>query len=456
MTHQDVLEQRGEEWFILSEAGEELEGPFTSREQAAERLRQIEAAKAARGSTDAVPDRKDGDALEVRRYDLHLGELHTDRDRSDGVFMRETKEGFLRGEARFARTGVQTYQDREGNAWGEYRDPGEVFHPDSLRSYDLAVVTHDHPEQFVSRDNVRDVQVGSVGTDAHRDGMFVRASLVVTDAETIRAIKAGKTDLSMGYTSTVVVQRGVTQDGTPYAGKQTNIRINHAAVVDQGRAGPECGVVLARGDAFTLNPVETLMETRIIKLGDQEFTVPVAVADALDAATVTAQDEQVPQDTEDQFPFKKKAKGKGKGAEEEDPEEEDKDSTTALKAKVDTMEAKAATDAETFAARVDARVALVTTARTVLGPETRTDGVGDSDLMRAVVLKVLPNMEARLDANKADTGYLRASYDQAVELHARREEAVQDTHTALFTALNDGPGDVFTDALEASSERAEV
>ncbi len=468
LEHQDVLEQRGEEWFILSEAGEELEGPFDSRDQAAERLRQIEAAKAARGSTDAFRlwDAEDvarfyGRDFEVRRYDFHLGELHMDKDRADGVLMSETKEGFLRGEARFARTGVQTYADQDGNTWGEYRDPVEVFHPDSLRSYDLAVVTHDHPENFVSADNVRDVQVGTIGTDAHPDGKYVRASLVVTDSKTIRVIKAGKTDLSMGFMSTVQVRKGVTQDGTPYAGRQTNIRINHGAIVDQGRAGPECGVVLARGDAFTLNPEKQPMDTRTIKLGDQEFQVPVAVADALDVPTATITDGEgkehtIPKDVADQFvPFKKKAKGKAK-KENPDDDEEDKDSATALQAKVDTLQAKADADADTFTARVDARVGLVSTSKAVLGADTITDGVDDAALMRAVVLKVLPTMETKLDQNKTDSGYLRASYDQAVELHARRESATVDTNHALFDAHNNGPGDPFSDALDAYSKRAEA
>lgn len=473
-TKTDKVEERGGEFFVLSESGEELSGPFSTEEQANERLRQIEAAKAARGKTgDSVPQALvDSAGTAVRRFDFNLGALHTDAERSDGILMHEDKTtGFLRGEARMARTGVQQYGDAEGNVWGEYRDASEVFSEDSLRSYDLAVVTDDHPAQFVTLKNREAVDKGAVGTDARPDsGKFVRASLVVRDADTIRAIKAGKRDLSMGYTATVLVSPGVTEDGIPFAGRQTNIRINHAAIVDKGRAGPECGVELARGDAFTITTEVTLMKTKKIKLADgTEHVVPIEVADAYVAAqnlvsvTVDGETCLVPKLVADAMDAKgSKAPPFGKKPEEEEEGGDDEaaksgDSDSSLRAKVDMLETKAAEDADTFNARVDARSKLVTDARDVLGRDYKTDGVNDAALMRSIVLKVSPRMETKLDANKGDAGYLRCAYDEAMDLHARRDAAERDTGTTIFDAMNDGAegGDAFLDALKHYNKRAD-
>lgn len=465
----DIIEERGGEFFILTEEGEELEGPIASEAEAKERLRQIEAAKAARGKGGAgkpgsherlwKPDHVDS----VRRYD-YLEPLHCDKHRPDGILMTETPEGFLKADARPARVGVQTYQDAHGNSWGEFRSAGEVFSQDSLRSFDLATITDDHPADFVSASNVKDVQVGTVGSDAKRDGRFVRASIVITDSNVIRAIKDGKRDLSCGYTAQVISDQGTTDDGVSFAARQTNIRINHVAVVSKGRAGPECAV-LGRGDAFN-HTHEVIMKTKTIKIGDAEFTVPEAVADAYEAKAKTDADaigtDTIKQlqdagalDAKGKVPpaFLKNIKGKGKEEEEEEDKGKSKDSASELRAKVDTLEAQAKAHADSFNTRVDARSKLVTNAVLVLGATHKTDGIADAQLMREVVLKVLPSMEPKLDANKGDSGYLLATYDQAMDLHARRDQATLDNNSAIYDAMNNGAADPFTDALTKYAKR---
>lgn len=391
----------------------------------------------------------------VRRYD-HGQALHCDPSRTDGVAMQVGPDGFLRADVRPARTGVQIYQDSDGNRWGELRTEDEVFSEESLRSFDLTTVTNDHPADFVNANNVRDVQVGTIGTGARRDGRFVRTSLVITDAETIRAVMDGKMQVSCGYTAQVISDSGVADDGTPFAGRQTNIRINHVAIVDKGRAGPECSV-LARGDAFNIHTThEVTMQTKTIKLGDSEYTVPEVVADALTNALLQAK-----KDADDTQP-KKDAGAPPFGGKPEEEEESDKakdkakDSDSELRAQIDTLTARVRADAETFSARVDARARLVTSAVRILGDAARTDGVSDAEIMRAIVLDVLPGMKDKLDANAGNEGYLRACYDQAIDLHARRKDAVEDTNAAIFKAVSDGGKDVFTEALTAYATRGKA
>lgn len=501
--HADTVEKRGNEYVILSQEGELLEEGFATKEKANERLREIEAAKAARskdhedavwttafintfpdssflyiepgGSKDdegktvprslrhfpvkgpggavdlphlrnalaripqsnipaaaqasasakarrmleaARPDGADvwldGDPI-VRRFDYL--EFHQDPTRTDGAhYTKDSATGFLRADARPARTGVQTYRDGQGNAWGELRTDDEVFHPDSLASYSLAVVTNDHPAEFVSTRNVKDVAVGSVG-DAKRDGRFVRVPLVIQDAATIRAIEDGKVQLSCGYTAVVVRDSGEFQ-GQRYAGRQTNIRINHVALVDRGRAGPECSV-LARGDAFHLPTDEVAMKTVKIKIGDQEFEVPEQVRDAFEA-------------------------------------KRDNPDLAELQGKLDVVTAKLEAQEQSFSARVDERSQLVAAAQRHGVPTTDEKGArSDAAIMADVVVKALPSMATKLEQHKGDAGYLRACFDQAVEMCARRDEETARANTVLFDALKgDGKTDPFEDALTSYANRA--
>jgi hypothetical protein len=78
----------------------------------------------------------------------------------------------------------------------------------------------------------------------------------------------------------------------------------------------------------------------------------------------------------------------------------------------------------------------VTTARDILGAEAKTDGVSDAEIMRAAILAVSPTLAPRLDNNADDLGYLRASFDAAVDLHRSRATAEADTMAALFATAN--------------------
>lgn len=410
------VEQRGEEWAILNEEGEVIEEGFTSEEQANTRREQIEAAKAARGSTDHTDT--------VRRYDTAIADLHCDATRDDGICMHETPEGFLRGDAWPSRVGVQTYHDIEGNGWGELRTEDEVFSQDSMATFELATLTNDHPEQFVNIDNRGDTDMGSVGA-AVRDGNRTRTPVLVKDKQTIADIKAGKCQLSCGYEAVVVMEDGVTDDGTPYAGRQTQIRINHVAIVDRGRAGPECRL-LQKGDAYS-QPKEpimaTLTDTVTVKIDGEEFaSVTKDLADKID----TLQQQL-----------------------------EAKTDNSELKAQIDVLSAQLKEQRDGEATRTSARVALERAALTVLD-DVRTDTMTDAQLQTAVVLSVLPSMKDKLEENKDDAGYLRCAFDQAVADHKTKARAVHDANTVIFDTLNSGEGDELVDALTKHAKRGEV
>ncbi len=84
-----------------------------------------------------------------------------------------------------------------------------------------------------------DLVVGSTGTDARYNHPYLQNSLVVWDQHAIDAIKNGsQRQISSAYHYVPVMQRGV-YEGQPYDGIMTQIRGNHCALVEDGRAGAD-------------------------------------------------------------------------------------------------------------------------------------------------------------------------------------------------------------------------
>ncbi|MCL2829849.1 MAG: DUF2213 domain-containing protein [Betaproteobacteria bacterium] len=160
-----------------------------------------------------------------------------------------TPEGYLRVPARVARSGVQQYLAMEMDVYPDdpmriinvYRPEEEVFSADAMGSFEGAPVTDDHPSEFVTVDNWRELSRG-VSNRVRREGNYLVADLTFTDKESIRNIEEGKVQLSCGYAHDLIFKDGIAPDGTPYQAIQKNIRGNHIALVDAARCGPACRV----------------------------------------------------------------------------------------------------------------------------------------------------------------------------------------------------------------------
>lgn len=205
--------------------------------------------------------------------------------------VKTTSEGYVTAYARAVRSGIQKYRASEIGMVGDhivnvYRPPEEVFSAESLRSFSHAPVTIDHPAVMVDADNWKDFAVGEVSTEAVRDGEFIALPLILKDSAAIKAVKAGKRELSAGYTADIDFEDGVAPDGTKYQAVQRNIHINHLALVDSARAGSEARI----GDSanWGASPVkledeQMTVELKTVILGDKAVQV-----EAKDADTVAA------------------------------------------------------------------------------------------------------------------------------------------------------------------------
>lgn len=164
--------------------------------------------------------------------------------RFDAASFKETPEGYLDASVYPTRTGVFNYW-YGGKLVRELRRPEQVFKKDSLESLENKAVTNDHPRDafgnfvFLDASNTRNYEVGSVygKHDVSEDGIHTAARVIIKDAETIKAVKSGKVQVSCGYMCDYLEQPGEYQ-GMAYDREQINIRdYNHLAIVDRGRAG---------------------------------------------------------------------------------------------------------------------------------------------------------------------------------------------------------------------------
>lgn len=162
-----------------------------------------------------------------------------------------------------ARTGCQDYAGFEVGKpelakVTVYRPADEVFSRDSMRSFAGAPVTIEHPRESVTPANWKDHAVGEASEEIVRDGEAVRVPFLLRDAAGIRAVEAGKREISMGYDCSLTFEDGTAPDGTAYQAVQRNIRINHLAIVDRARGGPT------------------------LRIGDQEKKMKITIGDAKD------------------------------------------------------------------------------------------------------------------------------------------------------------------------------
>lgn len=246
------------------------------------------------GTEEQSPQALHNDLENAQRQDF--GEIKFSRD----------SNGRLVGRAVITTIGVYPYIKNDGSVQWELRHPDEVYKEDSLRTLELLPLTNDHPTELVTKDNVKDLQVGQFGEFVLVDTIhgFITNKVVVADAEAVQDVENGKRALSMGYSTDVVPEKGV-WNGIPYDGRQTNIRYNHGSIVNRGRAGDDAVMKFDSFDGIQTNKkrnipvIKTDVNTdeevtmgdenlKVVKLDNVEYKAEAPVIAALHTATVKA------------------------------------------------------------------------------------------------------------------------------------------------------------------------
>lgn len=161
-----------------------------------------------------------------------------------------TKDGYIICmNVPIARIGYQEYLDTELKAPSiamdkvpginrVYREESEVFDEKTIASFEAMPVTDDHPRELVNADNWNLYAKGTA-TNVRRgvgeDSDKIVADIHINDKALVTVVENKmKEQISCGYTCDWVYEDGVI--------KQKNIRGNHVAIVQRGRAGIDIAI----------------------------------------------------------------------------------------------------------------------------------------------------------------------------------------------------------------------
>ena len=330
---------------------------------------------------------------------------------------RQTSDGYLVGSLRCSRTGIQQYLGTElglsdNRVINVYRPENEVFSRASLETYANKPISDGHPPVMIDSENWATYGKGDIGSDVVRDGEFVSVSYKIMDGDTIAKVKAGKAEVSMGYMAEIDFQDGVTPDGEPYQAIQKNIRINHLAIVDRGRAGSECGFTDAQN--WGTSPI-----TKV--LGDSNVDLKTLIVDGLTVDTTDTGAVAIQKLADDK---NKVVRQLADAKIEHETAINAKDAELAVKdAEIDALKAAKLSDAE-IDAKVQARSDLLTKAKSVA--DTDFTGLSDADIKKAAVVAKLGDaaIEGKTEA------YIDARFDILAESASQADP--------FATAMNDG------------------
>jgi uncharacterized protein len=346
--------------------------------------------------------------MRVRRIDV--GTLAAPVRRADGSIIVE---------ARIARTGVQTYRNKDGSTRVEYRPDAEVSR--SMQSLRLVPVTHKHPPTMLDASNAKAYAVGAVGENIRRDGEWIVAPLAIFDSKTIEAMDAGKNQVSAGYECELDETPGTAPTGERYDAVQRDIAINHVATaLDNARAGREAA---ARMDALAAD--EEIEERSDAMDKDEQIRALKLRCDQSDAEIKTRQDAL------------DAANGERDGAQAE--VKTLKERVAALEAQIAAGHTALETEAiKTHSQRADSAEATVQQMKAnreaeiraaaelrikacaVMGDKFSPIGMPDRAIREIVIKKLAP----KEDLSKASDAYLTSRCDSLVEAFTANARAI--------------------------------
>lgn len=367
----------------------------------------------------------------------------TDAVTIEGTRLRN--DGYLVVDARIARTGIQRYL---GSEMGRpdlpfvdvYRPESEVFATDAMASFAFRPVTDDHPKVAVTSKNSKELAHGWSDGEVARDGQRLKVGLMLSDQALIDKVANGKRELSAGYTCDLKWEPGTTPEGLTFDAIQTNIRANHIAVVQQGRAGKECRI----GDAdywgtapitLAAHDKETPMNTRIVLVDGLSVETTDAGAQAITKLLAdVARIQGLLNDANTTHSTVVATK--------------DAD-LSKVQAKLDDALGKVLT-ADQISALVADRVSLEAKAA-VIAKDVKPTGLTDAALKLAVVKAALGD---KLPADRvADASYIDARFDILAEDAGKTVDTFRDARTA-HTPANGRPAAVQMNDAQADRQRA--
>lgn len=373
-----------------------------------------------------------------------MNELRYDRGQIETI---ERGDGFLRARVSIARAGVFPYLTPSGDIRMEAKLPEDIFSEITINSAKGAPVTDGHPpiddnHGMVSTANWQKYVKGSLGDTISVKDDMLDAAETIFDASLIADLEADKkVEVSIGFKTDIDYTPGE-YEGTRYDARQTNIRINHLAHVDKGRAGESVRAYLDSADVKYAVQTDNNKTTRRDSKMDPKMIIE-GIKKFLTFLGVKF-DEPAAGDEDGSGDGGSGTGGEG-GAGTDKIEKTDSGKEIAAlhrqikeqQAKIDALEAlsgkqredkKRADEAAKIDEAVKKRLSLIDTAKSVI-PDFKYDGLTDREIMLKVIEKTLP-YEQGVKVDELDEVFINARFDAALSLAKEKANITGETLTS--------------------------
>lgn len=311
-----------------------------------------------------------------------------------------------------ARVGVFPYLKADGSIEMEAKLPAELLADTTVESANNKPVTDEHPEEFVNQSNAKKYMKGFTASNAHVDNDTLRVDMTITDAALINEINQGKQELSIGFETEIVPQKGKYK-GSVYDSVQKNIQINHVAVVERGRAGHSVRLI---GDSAEMIDEDikkgNQMETTKVRLGDSDITVASSDADKLIKldADNSEKEKKIADLKAKIADYEKQLKElQGDADSSKKSEEEAQAEKDALEKQLETYKKKYEGDGLDQA--IDARIGLIEKVKPYVGDSFNFNGKTDKDI-KVATLKAIDDS---VNLNDKSDDYINAYFDSTIK-----------------------------------------
>lgn len=310
--------------------------------------------------------------------------------------------------------GVFPYMKADNSVEMEAKLPTELLSEGTVSSANSKPITDNHPDELVTQVNARNYMKGFTATNAHVENDKLKVDMTITDKSLIDEINKGKQELSIGFETEVVPKKGEYK-GVAYDSVQRNIRINHVAVVEQGRAGHSVRLLGDSAEMVEQDAHETKgkrMDTTKVRLDGADVTVATVDADKIIKLDADNADKAKKiAELENQIKEKQKELDELKGKSEEEKKNADEAQAKADAAEKELDSLKKEYSGDAMQKAVNDRLNLVGKIKPYLGDSYDFNGKTDKQLK----LDTITALDSSIDLKDKSDDYINAYFDAALQ-----------------------------------------
>lgn len=205
--------------------------------------------------------------------------------------------GVLTAKVNLTKAGVYPYLHSNGKIVYEAKLPEEIFSKATIDSANGSVITDNHPDinhdsGLVTPENYSKLVKGNV-YNVKQDGNFLSGLEKVFDSDLQKRILNGEqVQVSIGFEQVTDWTKGKF-DGKDYDCVQRNIRINHIAHVQKGRAGEDCRTILDSNKDYAIMQEATMTNKKLtLRVDNKDYSIDSEVMNYIESLKKTTKKDE--------------------------------------------------------------------------------------------------------------------------------------------------------------------